>query len=259
MIQQNIKILICLAISSFFWSCERAPELPSKPEIGFESISFEERQGQQDVIRLSITFKDNEGDLGLNARETDFPFHQNTFYNSANGQPVYNLEKFGGRLLQLGDAPVANAPTLPPYDFSNSRPEGDCANYLLFRSNTGEDGAATSIDTVYYEQNPNQYNIFVDFYRRRSGEWEFYNARRELCSEFHGRFFHLNTSSEQKPLEGTLTYNIESNGFRVLFGRESDTLMLKIRINDRALNTSNEIETPPFVLNDIRINTNETE
>jgi hypothetical protein len=45
-------------------ACETPPELPSVPIIGFENISFKEGE-KADSLILSITFEDNEGDLGV--------------------------------------------------------------------------------------------------------------------------------------------------------------------------------------------------
>jgi len=53
----------------------------------------------------------------------------------------------------------------------------------------------------------------------------------------------------QNEQKGELTYRLATVGFTPLFGDKK--MKLKIYINDRALHSSNVIETAPFFLNDI--------
>lgn len=49
-------------------SCETVPEYPSKPSISYASAYFQDLP-QTDYIYLSFSFKDGDGDLGLNTSD----------------------------------------------------------------------------------------------------------------------------------------------------------------------------------------------
>lgn len=111
------------------------------------------------------------------------------------------------------------------------------------------------VDTVYFELNPNHYNIEVDFLVKEPGnpnadaqgfvEFDWFNS---LCQTFDGRFPVLTDNGNS--LEGTLSYSMISTGFVALFSIK--TLKLRLQIRDRALHNSNVIETPEFTLDKIR-------
>ena len=83
-------------------------------------------------------------------------------------------------------------------------------------------------------------------------EFDFETAFDPLCGEtFDGRYPLLNAGGRDRPLEGVLKYKMQSAGFELLF--RLDTLMLEVFIYDRALNKSNVIRTPDFILRDITI------
>ncbi|NBP69341.1 MAG: hypothetical protein EBR30_05130 [Cytophagia bacterium] len=106
-------------------------------------------------------------------------------------------------------------------------------------------------DTLYFEFNPNHYNIEVDFLVEDRGNplaingFVEYDWRKQFCTTYDGRFPQLSDSST--PLDGILTYSMGSTGFKTIFG--SRTLKLKVSIKDRQLNRSNEISTREFKLN----------
>lgn len=109
-------------------------------------------------------------------------------------------------------------------------------------------------DTLYFEFNPNHYSIEVDFFIKEPNHpnadatgFREYNWRTEFCTTYDGRFPQLNDSSS--PLDGILTYNMTSTGFKTIFSVK--TIKLKISIKDRQLNRSNEIFTPEFTLDKI--------
>lgn len=109
-------------------------------------------------------------------------------------------------------------------------------------------------DTLYFQFNPNHYTIEVDFYIKEPNHpnadntgFREYNWREEFCTTFDGRFSQLSDSST--PLDGVLTYNMGSAGFKFEFSVR--TIKLKISIKDRQLNKSNEIFTPEFTLDKI--------
>jgi hypothetical protein len=106
-----------------------------------------------------------------------------------------------------------------------------------------------ALNTWYIELNSNHYNITVKFLVKQSdNSFREFDFREEYCSTYDGRFPEL--SDSKRALEGTLRYVMEGTGFLSTFS--VNTLKLEIQIKDRALHTSNVIETPEFTLNGIR-------
>lgn len=218
-------------------SCLKTPEYPVEPSIEFDNVYFKQGDNSltSDTLFVSVKFKDGDGDLGLDDTYLNEP------YNS-----LWGFTKSDGTWITYTDRNTPPYDSLPPYEFPYS-----CYNYLI------EEG-----DTIYVQQNINHYNIFVDFYVRKNGQYAFYDwltAFPPECGEsYYGRFPILNrddnnnTSLMERPLEGTLTYRMV--GARILSIFKNDTLKLEVKIKDRALNESNTVETFEFVLKDITIN-----
>jgi hypothetical protein len=112
-------------------------------------------------------------------------------------------------------------------------------------------------DTFYVQPNPNYSNIEIDFLVRNPDnpdeyiefDWRTYTPFPNVCGQtFDQRFPVLSEGSA--PLDGTLTYSMESRGFRKIFG--ANVLRLRVQIKDRALHLSNSILTPPFTLDEIK-------
>lgn len=55
-----------LAVICFLFACETIPEYPSQPAISYASAYFQDLP-QTDYIYLNFSFKDGDGDLGLNS------------------------------------------------------------------------------------------------------------------------------------------------------------------------------------------------
>ena len=119
-------------------------------------------------------------------------------------------------------------------------------------------GVLKVVDTLYFQLNPNQHNIFISFQvKDASGKFQDYEFSNfytyPLCETigYNGRFPILSKDlSQPSPLEGSIRYTMASAGFNFSFTIR--TLRLKVRIQDRALNKSNEILTPEFTLQSIK-------
>jgi hypothetical protein len=213
-------------------ACFTAPEFPNEPSISFNNIVFKKGADQfdQDSLILSINFQDGDGDLGLRneGADTREPYHA-----------LWAFTKPDGTLLQLKDRDNPDYDTLPPYAFPYY-----CINYTINEE-----------DTIYVEPNKFHYNIYVKYFVRKNGvytEFDWLTAFDPICGEtFNGRFPLLNNPNKERPLEGKLSYKMKSAGFELLF--RQDTLMIETYIIDRALNISNTISTPDFVLKDITV------
>src|SRR6187551_1105911 len=72
-------------------ACFNPPEFPVEPQIEFESVKYKEYgtafDGEADSLILSLTFKDGDGDMGLDPSETSPPYN-NKFYFIANGKYI---------------------------------------------------------------------------------------------------------------------------------------------------------------------------
>lgn len=210
-----------LLVSLVIVSCEKPPELPNTPSITFESVRFSTGQNGFDSLIVAIGFQDGNGDLGLMGSENDPPYQPLNF--PKNGQDEFIL---------FGD------PEAPS--------EFHVCDFVTNFDVTGDEVP----DTVFIEINQNSFNIEIDFFLKRDGVYSEFDWRREFgqfsCITFDGRYPPLNSEEFDRPLAGSLSYSMISSGFLPLFG--NDTLQLRIQIKDRALNTSNTVESPDFVV-----------
>jgi len=101
------------------------------------------------------------------------------------------------------------------------------------------------VDTFYYQRNPTYANIDVEFWVKEGNEYKLFDWEKEFCTiSFNQRFMVL--SDTDRPLSGSLQYEMVTSGMKSIFGIKA--LKLKVRIRDRSLNNSNYIETPDFTL-----------
>ncbi len=220
---------LVIILASALWGCRDLPTYPNTPSIEFNSVFF--KKGElTDSLFVSLYFKDGDGDLGLNPdSDTHDPYNAINYTSKTNGER-----------LTYADRNTPPYDTIPPYEFPYF-----CTNYLVEEA-----------DTFHITQNPDHFNIFIDFYVKKNGQWNLYDwitANPPQCGEtYDGRFPILNPNGQKRPLEGSLKYGLTGAGFEVIF--KLDTLKLEIQIQDRALNKSNIVETPEFVLRDITIN-----
>lgn len=224
-------LALLLLLGVFVSSCLTPPEFPDTPSIDYFDVTFQKGATviDADTLAVTLTFRDGDGDMGLSK---DFD----------NGEPYNDLWYFvksDGTLLRLSDRNNPPYDTLPAYVFPYY-----CTNYVV------ED-----IDTLYVQRNKYHHNYFVKYFVKKNGIYEEFNwvtAFDPLCGiTFNGRYPLLSDPNRDKPLEGKLKYKMSSAGFELLF--RQDTLMLEIYILDRALNQSNTIQTPDFVLKNITL------
>lgn len=239
---------LCIGILIGSAACYQPPEFPEEPEISFNDIQFYDTP-QQDSLVVTLNFQDGDGDLGLRGDENYAPYN-----------PFIFVEDGMGGLLML-----SSNDTMPPYTAPYS-----CVNYKVGKVSgnrflpylTREYDAAfpeQDPDTLYTRPNTFADNFLVDFLVKKNGSFTLFNwitAPSSGCGESqNGRFMPLYDSEiPNKPLSGTLTYTMENYGFVPYF--RNDTLKLRIKITDRALNISNVIETPEFTLESIQAGAN---
>lgn len=217
-------------------SCFQPPEYSPIPIIEFDKIVFRDAPSPAfDTISLSVKFKDGDGDLGLAsdiASDTLVPYNNKFYFVFSDGTFItYKTKRTN-----------PNYDTLPAY----VQPY-NCTNWQITTLNK-------KTDTVYFQLNPNHYNIFVDwFVKNNDGSFTEFNwlTAFDGCATYDGRFPRLSADySHKAPMEGTIKYNMQSSGFLILFSIK--TLKLRVTIQDRALHKSNTIETPEFTLQSIK-------
>ena len=242
-------------------SCFNPPEYPSIPEIEFGKVSFVKTPNlaDADTLNLSVRFKDGDGDIGLLANENsdDLRFAER-FYRKINKDSLYILRNNATSIA------IANNPAFIRYKTKRINPNYDtlpafakpfdCTNWEIVYKTTNN--IKSVVDTVYFQLNPNHYNIFVDFLVSKnddSGEFVEFDFRKEFCVTYDGRIPVLaKEAGQETPLQGTINYAMIGTGFELIFTTRS--IKLRIQIQDRALNKSNVIISEPFTLGSITRN-----
>lgn len=206
-------------------SCISPPEnFPSVPEIEFSTIEYVPTSSQDSLI-VSVNFKDAEGDLGLSSTDINPPFNPLNYKRDALG----NLITYSNR--------PPEAPSYNPIDWVID----PIINNTVVK------------DTVWVEQNENQYNIFVRFYIKRNGQFtEFRWQDPPFFTTFNGRFPRILIFEEGQSVEGNIRYRMLSSGWESIF--RNDTLRIDLEIQDRALNRSNQVSSPEVTLRQITRN-----
>ncbi|CAN5568792.1 hypothetical protein BH23BAC1_BH23BAC1_45590 [soil metagenome] len=221
----NVSFFSLVAVTILFLgACERPPELSSVPIIEFESVEYRVVEGRADSLIITISFEDNEGDLGV---------------DRVNDPPAINYPKDA----QGNYISISSSPDLPPYH---------ACDYIIDPVING----VQINDTILYEMDQDFYNYRIDFYRKINGQYREFDIRREFgvnsCLPKDRNYFRLNTQPNDRPLQGSLRYAYGSIIFGTVF-RPSDTLRVDIQIMDRALNKSNIVSSPDFTLNGVKV------
>ncbi|UXE67580.1 MAG: hypothetical protein KA713_02950 [Chryseotalea sp. WA131a] len=246
-----VSVLVFLVIVGLD-GCFTAPNYPVVPEISFVKIGYEKPSDDLPAIVLDITFKDGDGDLGLDdSFQTDTSFvlqyyltRQNQFISD------FTLKRFPSVTLVDADYvknnPNVRLPNGSPF------PSLNCSNWEQRKV------ADVVKDIVYTEYNPNYYNIFIDlFIDDGTGTFNRFNSETFftfpdcLLSGFNGRFPVLSTDPGKKaPLDGNLNYRMKSIGYDVILGVKR--FKMDITIQDRAYHKSNKLSIGPYTLSSIR-------
>jgi len=228
-----LNSIIILGFLVILTACPTPPEFKDEPSIEYEDIQFGQitdtsASGQplnQDVISITISFEDGDGDLGLRNEELEPPYH--LFDIPLNQQ---------NELIFFG-----SDPELPPFSFYD---------YFIAPDSLVVNNTLLVNDTILVRFNERHFNIYVDFYVKRPDNDDFEQFEWEtepgFYQSFHGRFPILNTEDYNRPLNGSLTYEMKSVGFQAIF--RDYPVYLEVYILDRAGNKSNVIQTEPIRL-----------
>jgi hypothetical protein len=112
-------------------SCKKKEIYPETPQVEFKSAFFiQDQLGIDSIMVLSFTFKDGDGDLGLNQSDTIAPFNAVTDSTGKSLNPYYNNIHFGYEERINGEFKFVTNPfnvfdTLNyAYRFENISPDG---------------------------------------------------------------------------------------------------------------------------------------
>lgn len=116
-------------------------------------------------------------------------------------------------------------------------------------------------EALLYAENENHNNILVEYYVKEGENFVEFDWLEAFCIDYNGRFPFLEkqrgtieagpfTIKAKTPWEGEITYAMVSTGFLPIFSTKE--MKLRITIKDRALHTSNVLETPAFTLDGIK-------
>lgn len=238
--KNNISHLILsaplLLLAFIFMGCPEPPEFENTPRIKFENLEFSTRQNEdqpniaEDVLTLTIYFEDGDGDLGLSDRDQE---------------PAYfALLNENNELIFIG-----SQPNLPPYSPLNWLAVSENDTLETVRGRNGILDVFVTADTFLIERNESYYNIFIKTFYQPPGENDFIEFKWEEApyfQTFNGRFPILNTEDYSRPINGTLSYNLVSLGFRGIF--RNYPMYIETYIIDRAGNKSNVIQTETIQL-----------
>jgi hypothetical protein len=239
--------------------CLKQPENSIIPSIQFQSVSFKhEMPKAADTLIITLKFTDGDGDLGVNGDETAIytspsdstdittPFYY--IYDSAKNTTWY-YSHYNNITLPKGYKYVnyASYRTIHTLPFDTLPGTLNCKNWEL---------RVSPADTLYIQQNPYAYNLFMDVYTKNpDGSYtlfdpSIYFTSLTQCSSnvFDGRFPILSSDLGKKSsLDGTITYKYQSAALYLLF--HSKTLKIKVYILDRAFHKSNVAESDDFTIN----------
>ena len=273
-----------LVLVSIIQGCYDIPTFSDVPSISFNKVEFFDVNSGQDSLLITINFADGDGDIGLNDDYNYLDaFQSNEYLIDGNDgyidiseiDELITIKDVGKDIAPLyehfntGSKSKSTLTTIPPFD-----PPYQYTNWLinpkitLIDLDTVFSGGNWQIrqryievqmsDTVFFMLNENHFNFFVDFYYKDSPTDEFKKFNWVTDITFppgqppHGRVPILHNPNEEGIIEGTIKYGFVSSGLLNLF--EDKILKLQIRIQDRALNSSQTVETPEFTLREIQVN-----
>lgn len=246
--------------------CFEPPEYPAVPTIEFDRVVFKDcsNPSTADTLVVSIQFTDGDGNLGLDGEDTAPPYNNRWYYRTTPAtqceiglkEPCSKFKRSSYDPTRLSEyVTYKMRRTTPGYDTLPAfTTPWNCTNYeVVF------DNQFRAVDTLYFETNARFYNFYLDFYvKQNDGSFQKFDWSRQftypLCvvNGSNGRFPILAKDGDLSlgiPLEGTIQYRFPSTALLAVFSIK--TLKLRIRIVDRENNTSNEVESPEFTLQQI--------
>jgi hypothetical protein len=266
-----LKSLSLFIFSTLMVSCFEEPKFADAPRIEYKSIYFGVSKNPSnpiDSLVIELDFEDGNGDLGLDDRHLNEPFHEHDFFLLDGGtlsQPLREIhysnvavpildipDGLTGKLARKGD-PIADTKEC---DYLNDVIFIEDIDMKFFDASYNttdiEESPLTQVSGEFYvKPNPNRNNIEVKFYSTTSTNAEdLTEFTWPDCLNFNGRFKVLHEGDDDRALKGTMRYTMSSTGIQA--NMSNKYWQLRVTIRDRAFNVSNEIRTELFTLDGIR-------
>lgn len=254
------SLVLGLGVMGVVWACQPPDELPIIPKISYNRVEFFDEATGSDSLILYINFEDGDGDIGLRGSEENYPYNKYNFIiDSSNPRKFVFIggDNYTPPFYSAFDENFNRLPQQTLFSETDIRRPYNCEQYEEVEYFPSQTATTAKIDTFLVARNPNNQNIFVDFYRKVNGNYEFLDWANVFSSNgcggnFNARFPIFDTDNLGKSLSGTLRYSMLSAGFGIVL--KKDTFKLKVYIKDRALHDSNVIESPDLTLDNITLN-----
>ncbi len=273
-----IKYSQIVALTVIITSCFEKEVFPDVPNIAFEGIRFVDSDNTQDSLVLSFSFGDGDGDIGLdNLNDISPPFHfadavldGDTLIvtDTSDHNPPYvkaAISLLPRDIVLREGSDQRRVVTVTEFqrvsDFEllgNDDPrigQSECLNYqevtFFFPEEVAPetDQLGSTTISAFILPNETYYNLLIEFYEQLSDGTERiidFNTIFNACTDsFNGRIPFFGSESNQ----GTITYSMKSNGFRLGLGGRP--IRIAFQVIDRDLNRSNLVSTDYFFLEDI--------
>lgn len=238
-LKHNAHVIIFIVAALIAFGCVRDPGFPIEPVIKFNSIRFIPNS----TIKVAIDFTDGDGDLGLNPTTDTFPpynrvlerrflndsvfYLENTNPNTANIFIKFFLLNTQGEFVTCENDPQCSTRFLQePVDAFVIR----TATQVQIRVTTV--GGIVVRDTL----RNNVQNVV-----RKPGITRVRTFAEILDNDWNRTFPPLFDKKPGSPLSGTIFYDLNTASWLNIFNNR--VIKLRLFIKDRALNTSNTIET----------------
>jgi len=236
-------LLVCLVC---IWSCDENLEFPPEPAIAYEGVSWIPGKNGADSLLLTFSFKDGDGNLGLDPGELNVPFHPFDLVIDAND----DLVTFSGE-VQPPFYTLSPEGIKVPFADEDIRGVFDDKNYLLVDSAATEREAA--VDTLLIRRNVFHHNIYLKCLKKSNGVYEPFDA---FCAQgveqIVGRFPQNDPILKQPPPIGKVRFPFSTPN--LLKTIKADTLRFQFYIFDRELNQSNLASSPDLTVVDLIAN-----
>jgi hypothetical protein len=136
-------------------------------------------------------------------------------------------------------------PIEPIIEFSKLQKSGDALYiYINFTDGDGDIGLDENENQPPYNPEGDfYYNYFAEYYEKVNGNWVRGTDVNGDPVSFNYRISKLTPQGNNKALRGEIRVYLNPTYYNP-FSPDSDTVMFKIKIADRALHLSNQIETP---------------
>jgi hypothetical protein len=145
--------------------------------------------------------------------------------------------------IEQREYPIEPAITYKNFTIEKSAAGTDSLGFLTIEFTDGDgDVGLSQSDTFppYDTSSEYYYNFFITFYQSTGGTFQ------AITTPYNSRIPDVNPDNIDKDLIGDITIEIDLNILSLVLN--SDTIKMEAYMVDRALNKSNVIETPAFVL-----------